>query len=143
MSFKRTDNKPLPRLRPETRPFWEATRREEFLLQECGACGRKIYVPRTHCPHCLTPDPGWCRSSGKGTILSYTIVHQALVDGFADEVPYPYAIVELEEEVRVLTNIVDCTPEEIRIGLPVEVVFDPEREEIRIPRFRPLSGKQP
>jgi uncharacterized OB-fold protein len=79
----------------------------------------------------------WVRSSGKGTVHTFTAVHQNVTPGFKEEVPYVFAIIELEEGVRLSTNIVGCAAEHIYIGMPVEVVFETITPEIDLPKFRP------
>jgi hypothetical protein len=79
----------------------------------------------------------WVRSSGKGTVHTFTVIQQNVMPGFAQEVPYVFAIIELTEGVRLTTNIVDCAPAEVYIGMPVVVVFEPISPEISLPKFRP------
>jgi uncharacterized OB-fold protein len=75
--------------------------------------------------------------SGRGAVFSFAVMHQAVHPGFAAEVPYPIVVVELEEGVRLLSNLVDCPLAEVRIGLPVEVVFEDVTAEVTLPKFRP------
>lgn len=77
--------------------------------------------------------------TGRGTVFSYTVVHQVYHPGFADAVPYPVVIVELEEGVRMLSNLVDTSLADITVGMAVEVVFDKITPEVTLPRFRPTS----
>ena len=127
--------KPLPSMyNPEvSRPFWEAARRHEVVLQRCNACSRWIWFPREICPFCLSQDLEWGRATGKGRLYSFTIVYQPASRAFADDVPYVNCTVLLDEGVRINTTLVDHTPigekvppvpEDIRIDMPVEVVFD-------------------
>jgi uncharacterized OB-fold protein len=80
------------------------------------------------------------RSSGKGVIYTFTVTFQNTMPGFSEEVPYVFAIVELTEGVRLTTNIVDCDFEQVYIGMPVEVVFEPISPDISLPKFRPLQS---
>jgi hypothetical protein len=75
--------------------------------------------------------------SGRGEILSFYLMHQVYHPGFAAEVPYPVILVKLAEGPKLISNLVDCAPEEVRIGLPVEVVFEKLSDEVTIPKFRP------
>jgi uncharacterized OB-fold protein len=77
------------------------------------------------------------RARGRGTVYSFTVTHQNQTPGFRDEVPYVLAIVELEEGPRLMTNIVGCAPDAVRIGMPVEVVFDDVTADVTLPKFRP------
>jgi uncharacterized OB-fold protein len=131
---------PLPVPTPETRPFWDAARRHELCLQRCRTCGRYLFYPRVACPHCFGPELEWRRVSGRGTLHTFTVVHRGQ-RGFPLGPPYVIAIVELDEGVRLMTNLVDVAadPAAIRIGMPVEVVFEDVSPEIALPRFRPAS----
>jgi len=83
----------------------------------------------------------WIKSTGRGWIYSFTISHRARSPEFKADVPYNIAIVELEEGVRLMSNIVECNNEELKVAMPVEVVFEDVSPEITIPRFRPATGK--
>ena len=128
--------KPLPRITPDNRPFWEGARRHELRLQRCEGCGRFRYPPGPVCPGCLSERAEWSRMSGRGAVSSWVVFHKAYFPAFADEIPYAVVQVELEEGPRLTANLVDVPPAEIRIGLPVEVVFDDVTPEISLPRFR-------
>ena len=135
----KTYKKPVPRIDEESKGFWEACQRHELYLQRCGECGAFRYYPRALCPSCLSDRTEWVRSSGTGTIYTFTVVYQNLAPGFRDELPYVLAYVELEEGVRMLTNIVGCPPEAVRIGMPVEVVFEDVTPAVTLPKFKPVS----
>lgn len=128
--------KPLPRVTPDNRSFWEAARRHELRLQRCGECGQLWYPPGPVCPECLSERFEWARVSGRGTISSFAVFHKAYFPAFAEEIPYAVVQVELEEGPRLLSNLVDVPPGEIRVGMPVEVVFDDVAPELSLPRFR-------
>jgi uncharacterized OB-fold protein len=129
---------PVPVPTPESRPFWEAARRHELMLQRCRRCTRFFFYPRAACPHCLSGDVEWQRVSGRGTLHTFTVVHRGL-RGFPLGEPYILAVVELEEGPRMMTNLVDVEPDpaRIRIGMAVEVVFADVTAEVALPRFRP------
>lgn len=137
MSTAQPYQKPLPEILPETAEFWRAARRHELLLQRCTACGRLIYFPRLLCPHCLSQDLGWVKATGRGTVCTYTVIHQAAHESFAPDVPYVYAIIELEEGPRVISNVIHLDPAQVRIGMKVKVVFDAITPEVSIPKFEP------
>jgi hypothetical protein len=132
--------KPLPRIDEESKGFWEACRRHELYMQRCRACGSCRYYPRALCPACLSDDTEWVRSSGRGTVYTFTVTHQNQAPGFRDELPYVLAYVGLEEGVRLLTNVVGCPPDDVRIGMRVEVVFDDVTAEVTLPKFRPARS---
>lgn len=129
--------KPLPRIDEESKGFWEACQRRELVLQRCGACGVLRYYPRALCPACLSDAIEWVRASGRGTVYTFTITHQNQAPGFRDALPYVLAYVELAENVRMLTNIVECAPDAVRIGMPVEVVFEDATAAVTLPKFKP------
>jgi uncharacterized OB-fold protein len=125
-----------PRVDEESKGFWEACRRRELCVQRCRSCSTLRYYPRAVCPRCLSADTEWVRCSGRGSVYSFTVTHQNQAPAFRDRLPYVLAYVELDEGPRLLTNIVDCATDAVRIGMPVEVVFE-DVDEIAIPRFRP------
>ncbi len=128
---------PLPRPYQDTAPYWDAAREHRFVLQRCTECGEHQFYPRGVCSHCLSSDLEWLEASGKGTVYSFSVNHRAPHPGFADKLPFVLAIVELAEGPRMMTNIVDCDPETVAIGMEVEVVFDDITEEVTLPKFRP------
>jgi len=130
--------KPLPRIDEESKGFWEACQRHELALQRCRECGKVRYYPRALCPHCLSDRTEWVLSSGRGTVYTFTVTYQNQAPGFRDSLPYVMAYVELDEGVRMLTNIVDCDPAQVKIGMPVQVVFEDATPEVTVPKFKPL-----
>ncbi len=129
--------KPIPILDEVSKTFWQGCQRQELLLQKCRDCGRFQFYPRPICITCMSRNLEWVRSSGRGTVHSFTVVHQNVMPGFAQEVPYVFAIIELAEGVRLSTNIVGCAPADVYIGMPVVVVFEAISPEISLPKFRP------
>ncbi len=127
--------KPLPKPSPTSRPFWDAAKRHELMLQRCGACGKFIYYPRPRCPHCFSNRLEWNRCSGKGKLYSFTVVRRAASRAFADA-PYVLAIVELDEGPRMTTNIA-APPEQLRVDMPVTVFFDDVTPDRTLVKFKP------
>jgi uncharacterized OB-fold protein len=122
------------------RPFWEACRRHEFWLQRSGRTGRY------HWPAVCDPETGregmeWVPATGRGVVHTFTIIHQAYRPDLAERVPYNVVVVELEEGPLFHSNLVGCANQEIRIGMPVEVVFDDVSEDVTLPRFRPIRRR--
>lgn len=130
--------RPRPVVQPWARPFWEATRRHELVLQHCNACNRAIHYPRVACPHCGGGDLGWSPASGRGTLYSFTVVESNAPSAFVADMPYVVAIVRLEEGVQMLSNVVQCDPGELQCDQAVEVVFERLDDEFTLPKFRPL-----
>ena len=133
--------KPLPRIDAESKGFWEACQRHELYLQRCRACAALRYYPRALCPSCLSDEIEWVLSSGRGSVYTYSVTHQNQAPGFRDEVPYVIAYVQLDEGVRLLTNLMGCAPDDVRIGMPVEVVFDDVTPTVTLPKFKPVPPK--
>ncbi|MFN8643586.1 MAG: Zn-ribbon domain-containing OB-fold protein [Candidatus Binatia bacterium] len=130
-------SKPLPRIDEESKGYWEACQRRELVVQRCGGCGTLRHYPRALCPRCLSDAVEWLRCSGRGTVYTFTVTHQNQAPGFRDALPYVLAYVELEEGVRLLTNVVECAPEAVRIGMAVEVVFEDATPAVTLAKFRP------
>lgn len=129
----------VPTVEEETRPYWEGCKRHELMIQKCNGCGSYQHPPRGFCGECYKMDIAWQKSTGKGTVWTYTVTYRNQDPGFRHLVPYVMAYVELEEGIKMMTNIVDCDPESVRIGMPVEVTFDDVNENISIPHFKPRS----
>ncbi len=140
MADQKAYRKPLPRIDEESRGYWEALARHELYVQRCRGCGTTRFYPRAVCPACLSSDTEWLRASGRGSVYTFTITRQNQAPGFRDELPYVLAVVELTEGVRLMTNVVGCPPEEVRIGMPVEVVFEDVAPEVTLPKFRPVRS---
>ena len=128
--------RPLPRITEDNAPFWAAARRHELRLQKCDACGRLWWPPGPVCPECLDDRITWTPVSGRGTVSIFVVFHKAWFPEFTSDLPYAVVQVELEEGPRLTANLVDVRPGEIRVGLPVTVVFDDVTPEVTIPRFR-------
>ncbi len=132
-------NKPVPIPQPESDRYWEAAYRGELWLRRCRDCDMAYFYPRDICPTCHSRRTDWFRTSGEGTLYTYAIVHRPPHPGFADEAPYVVALVELDDGVRIPTNIVGVEPEpdNLQIGMPVKVVFEKITERITLPKFTP------
>ncbi len=138
MNLSQEYTKPLPGDCPESRPFWQAARRHELVFQSCADCGHKIHFPRCVCPGCLSENLQWSRASGIGSVYSYTIIHRQVAHPcFASEIPYVYAIIELEEGPRMVSNVINIDPEKVGIGMKVRVVFEDVSGKVSIPKFEP------
>jgi len=129
--------KPLPQVTPEMKPFWDAARRHELVVQRCTGCGTHRFPARDICSRCLSRDAAWTPVSGRGSVFSWAIMHKVYHPGFAAEVPYAVVVIELDEGARLVSNLVDCAPADIRAGMPVEVVFDDVASDVSLPKFRP------
>jgi len=129
----------LPIPDSESEPFWNAAAEGRLVYQHCRSCGNDYHYPRARCPQCWSDQVEWRDASGRGTVYTYSVVRQNPIPPFRERVPYAVGIVELEEGPRMMSALVEARPEDIRIGLPVEVVFEREGGDdgMVVPRFRP------
>ena len=129
---------PLPAMTDDTRPFWEACRRHELVVQRCAGCGTLRHPPAPVCWACRSLAHEWVRVSGRGTLFSYAVVHRAFLPELESQVPYTVAVVALDDApgIRLVSNVIDAAPDALRVGLPLEVVFEDVSAEITVPRFR-------
>jgi uncharacterized OB-fold protein len=134
-----TYNRPLPNPQPEWDYYWEKAKAHELWIMRCNACNQAYFYPRAICPNCFSRDTRWIKASGRGTLFAFAIVHRAPTPAFADMTPFVTAFVQLEEGPRFPTNLVEvhADPSTIKIGMPVEVVFDNVTDAITLPKFRP------
>ena len=133
--------KPIPAVTPELRPFFEAARSGTLVLQCCRSCGERRFPPRDICSHCLGREADWVPSSGRGKIVTWNVMHQVYHPGFAAEVPYAVVLVELDDGGRMISNVVECPPGRLEVGLPVEVTFERLSDEVSLPKFRVAPGR--
>jgi uncharacterized OB-fold protein len=124
--------------------FWEGAARNSLLVQRCAACGHFSHPPPDRCPVCLSSNLAPAAMSGRATIFSFTVIRRAFHPGFAADLPYVVALVELAEQagLHLVTNIVGCPPEDVRIGLDVAVTFEPYGDFAR-PVFKPFAAETP
>ena len=128
---------PLPRPYQDTAEYWAAAREHRFVIQRCNSCGEHQFYPLGVCSNCLSSELEWREASGNGTIYSYSVNHRAPHPGFADDLPFVLAIVELEEGPRMMTNIVVSDPDSVTIGMAVTVTFDDVTDQVTLPKFTP------
>ena len=128
----------LPKLDDGNREFWTAGERGELVFWRCADCGYWIHPPSPRCPACLSSNVRTEAVSGRGVVHSFTVNHQ----NWNPTMPSPYAIalVELAEQqgLRLMTNIVDCSPDDVRIGMDVQVVFE-QYDDVWLPMFAPAA----
>jgi hypothetical protein len=132
---------PVPALAddPVARPFWDAVEQGRLLLERCSRCRAVIWYPRGFCPRCGSTATDWIEASGHGTVYSYTVVRKSF-GAFAPLTPYVVAYIELAEGPRILSNVVGVAPDEVVIGLPVELAVEQPEGSPAVYRFRPAFG---
>ena len=129
--------RPAPGMDPETEGYWKATHDGRLLVQRCRPNGHYQLYPRWRCLRCRG-EVAWVEASGRGTVYSFTIIRQNFSRAFKHLIPYVVALVELEEGPRLMTNVVGCGPEDVTVGMPVQVTFEPVSEQVSLPLFSPL-----
>lgn len=126
---------PLPDVEePIARPFWEYCRRHELRIQKSRSSGKFVFPPRPH----YAGDFEWVRVCGRARILTFVITRPPFLPAFAAKVPFAIAVVELEEGPRLVGNVLDCAIEDVRCGMPVEVVFEDLTEKVTLPQWKPV-----
>jgi uncharacterized OB-fold protein len=137
-----SDERPLPdRDSAVDDQFWAAASEGRLLVQECADCERRQFFPREWCQFCGSGAVEWLESEGTGRVHTYTVIRRATeLPAFAEDVPYVLAYVELEEGVRLCSNVAGCAPEEVEVGMPVEVTFDHVSADLALPKFRPAEA---
>jgi uncharacterized OB-fold protein len=128
--------KPIPRVTPELAPFFAAAKRHQLVVQRCASCGLLRFPPRELCSRCWSRDADWTPVSGRGEVFSFYWMHQVYHPGFAADVPYAVVVVQLEEGPHLVSNVVGCTHEQLRIGMPVVATFDEVSDTVALPKFR-------
>ncbi len=138
-----TDERP-PKPRPapvpdhDSAPYWKGLHEGRLLVQRCRDCQEYQLYPRDRCLACRGP-VAFVEASGRGIVYSYTVIRQNYARPFRDWIPYVVALVELEEGPRVMTNLVDCDPDAVQVGMPVEARFEAVSEEAGIALFAPAG----
>jgi uncharacterized protein len=127
----------IPRMTDLSRPFWEAVADHRLLFQRCASCGAAIFNPAPLCRFCTSTQLGWEESAGIGTVYSWTVAWRPQSPAF--EVPYAPIIVDLAEGYQMISLLVNCSVDDVRAGLPVEVVYY-EVGDRTLPYFQPVPS---
>jgi hypothetical protein len=121
-----------------SQPYWDAARHNKLVVQQCGDCAHRLFPPGANCPKCGSKELAWTQVSGKGVVYTYTIAHRAPHPVLAEQCPLAIAVVELDEGPRMMSNVVGCDPNTIKIGMAVQVAFEPiDDSDVVLPVFRP------
>jgi uncharacterized OB-fold protein len=121
-----------------TQEFWDRCEREELAFQRCSNCGTFRHPPSRLCFVCRSYDTEWVPVAGRGTVYSYTVVTHPVHPAVTEAVPYNIVLVEFPEApgVRLVSNLIDVTPDELAVGLAVDVAWERARPDTTLPRFR-------
>ena len=133
-------NKPLPTPTAASQPFWNAAKEHRLLVQRSKRTGRRVFYPRLVSPFGPNDELEWVEASGRGIVYSFTVARRPTAPQWSEDAPYVIAIVELEEGGHMTTNIVDCDPDTVRIGMPVTVAFDDVTPDVTLVKFTPVPG---
>jgi len=132
------DDTPLPNPGPDDRPYWDFCAKRELRIQRCTSCGRFRHPPQPFCAKCGSGDVEWKQVSGNGTVFSYTVAHYATHPALKPALPYNIAIVMLDDadDIRIISNVIDVGPTDMKIGMPVKLVWEPLAGGGYAPRFQ-------
>jgi len=130
--------KPLPEINADTKPFWDGCIEHQLRFQKCQICNHVRWPASILCPRCYSSDTDWVIASGKGKVYTFVVFRYAYHKAFKNDLPYVTAVVELEEGPHLLTNIVDCGPEEVYCDMPVEVKWEAINKKLSLPKFKPV-----
>jgi uncharacterized OB-fold protein len=134
--------KPLPNIDYDIKPFWDAVKEHEFKLFRCKVCGAwywPVACCRNHENEPFFGNMEWTKASGRGKVFAFNIHYVAFDPAFQDDIPYVYALIELEEGPIIGSNIVGCAAEDVTYDMPVEVVYEDITPEYTLPKFRPVK----
>jgi uncharacterized protein len=140
--------KPLPQITAEAKPFWEAASQQKLVMQRCRDCRVWVWTPRPSCFECGSERLEWTQLSGNGQIYSFTVIRQvvgrAASKAFEPDVPYVVAWIDLDEGPRMISNVIGCPVEDVKLGMKVSVEFEQQSPEIWLAKFKPrkTSGLQ-
>ncbi|MEU4091033.1 Zn-ribbon domain-containing OB-fold protein [Streptomyces sp. NPDC026673] len=131
----------LPETDAFTLPYWQAAAEGRLLIRRCLAhgCGAAHHYPREFCPYCWSEEVAWEEARGHAVLYTWSVVHSNDLRPFAGRVPYVAAVVDLDEGPRMMTEIVGCAHEALRVGMDLRVCFRPAApgSALAIPVFRP------
>lgn len=132
--------KPLPVITDLTRPFWAAAKNGKLVLQKCQRCATFNFHPKPWCIECGSRELVWTDAKPFGTVYSHTVSYTVAMNSPAweAELPLVMCLIDLDDGARTYGQVTDCAPEDIRIGMRVEVHFQDISTEAGIPKFRPL-----
>lgn len=133
------NGRPLPRIDKDSERYWASAHDHDLQLQRCTVCGRFRFYPSRACHYCQSLEFEWAEVSGRGEVYTYSILKRARGNPFEELLPLTLVLVKLEEGPTMMSNLIDCPGEDVRIGLPVEVAYEDLDDEISLPVFRPAK----
>jgi uncharacterized OB-fold protein len=136
------DTMPRPDPNMDDREFWEGCAEKRLIFQCCADCHTARHPPTPICAVCRSSRVEWRPAPAEAEIYTYTVIHHAAHPAVTARLPYVAAVVTFEniKGVRLVTNITDCRPASIKIGMRVTVWWDDIGNGAYLPRFSPVSG---
>jgi uncharacterized OB-fold protein len=131
--------RPIPQVEPEAAPFWQSLREHRMRIQRCGACEQFYFPPSDRCPACLSDDVTWTEVSGRGRVWTTATMYRAYLPAYQADVPYDVSVIELAEGAKVWSNVVECSPDEVKVGMAVRVRYDDVTPALTLARFVPAE----
>lgn len=128
--------KPVPSKNLDAKPLWDSCKNHSMALQRCVSCGQFRYPPRSLCPNCHETEAEWRPISGRGRVYVSLVMCHSYGSVWEGDVPYNVSIIELEEKLHMWSNVVGCSPDDVKIGDKVSIVYEDVTEEITLPKFR-------
>ncbi len=135
-------DKPLPEMQGTSKEFYQWCRRGDLRFQRCTECQVWRHVPREMCAKCGSDEWKWVKSRGKGTVFTWTVAERPMHPAFVEDVPYAPVVIEMDEGVRIVSEVIDCDPGELEIGMRVEVAFAKVSDEVTLPKLRRAPLRQ-
>jgi uncharacterized OB-fold protein len=130
----------LPAADNDTRPFWDAARDGKLLIKRCADCGQAHFYPRPFCPMCWSDAVHWEEASGRAVLYTWSVVHHNDLPPFPERIPYVAAVVDLAEGPRMQTNVVECDPGALSVGMELRVAYREVADQVTIPVFVPATS---
>jgi uncharacterized protein len=130
--------KPIPIPSIESKPYWDGLKQHKLLMQRCDGCGKFWFPPSLLCPHCNDGRFTWSETKGTGRVFSFVVYHRVYHPGFADEVPYTVAVIELDEGPRLISNVIGIPPDQVVCDMRVKIAYDDITDAMTIPKFAPV-----
>lgn len=128
-----------PTITPDTKFFWDGLKEHRLLIQRCGGCGELRHPPRPMCPHCNSLDWNPIESAGRGTVFSFVMPQHPPYPWF--DYPYIVVLVDLDEGIRLVSNLCEIATDVVTIGMRVEVFFERFDDGLVLPQFRAEAAR--
>lgn len=135
-----SEPKPIKPVISETnKPFWDGCRNHKLMAQQCASCQELRYPFADICPNCLSQEFEWRELSGRGEMLSYIIIHRGYHPYWAARVPYNVAFIQLDEGLRMFSNIIGTPNDKLEVGQRVTVAYEQRDEDLVVPVFEVVA----